>query len=143
MAADPSKPVYVRQAAAYQFCCSGGATLELLSQATGTTLLRMNQQEPRNGQSMLPARIGGDPQQWNEAIVTVTEPFVVVIDGYRSDAPRWLGMHFYAIRGRDGEIIPNTYVIPMDYSTPYYFGCLDPYVYPGRTLLCLSLHTDS
>lgn len=130
--ADPTKPVFVRQVAAYQHCCTGAPEFVLLSQATGATLLKVNKQNPLTGQSMLPQQ-QGDATKFNEGSAMVTEPFVVVIDGYRSDAPRYLGTHFYALRGRDGAIIPNTFIIPMDYVTPYYKGCLDPYNYPGCT----------
>ena len=87
-AADAAKPVFVRQAAAYQHCCTGAPDFQLLSQATGASLLRVNKQNPLNGQSMLPSQ-QGDNTKFNEGSATVTEPFVVMIDGYRSDAPGW------------------------------------------------------
>ncbi len=116
--ADPGRPVYVRQLAAYHGCCEEGFQQGrfILTGADGAVIGRFNHHQ-HYGQSVLP-RLANNLDRPAEMTVNPTGVFQVTVENYSSTAgargePH--GTRFWPVRDRDGALVPNTYLVIQDY----------------------------
>jgi hypothetical protein len=113
--ADPSRPVEVRQLAAFHDCCVRSFTFELLSGGARIAAFRADR---FHGQTLLPLREGAAAPAGVSA--TPDAPFEVWVAGYSSDptkgqgAPN-LGVRFWTAKDALGRPLPNTYLVAQDF----------------------------
>ncbi|NJL57114.1 hypothetical protein HC928_19700 [bacterium] len=116
--ADPTRPVYVRQLAAFHGCCNAEAFFRVNGPG-GATMRHDNTQ----AQTILPLRqAAGNPTLPTEMVVYPTgNPFTMTAEGFDSDDCRNVancrqnGLRFWPVRGPNGVLIPNAYYIIQDY----------------------------
>ena len=129
--ADTSKPVYVRQLAAYHTCCSNTATVYLQPDINSGDTTTFFKHDGRDAQSFLPLISGSNS---NPAEATKTPPNALF--GFKSD-PEWSDpnrnnknpddcsagrdtcghhMRFWPVRDLNGTLVPNAYIMVMDYA---------------------------
>ncbi|NJL12395.1 MAG: hypothetical protein HC913_04955 [Microscillaceae bacterium] len=121
--ADLNRPVYVRQVAAYHSCCNSGANIKYNKPGVkgGSTIVT---HIGLDGQSLLPrSNANGTPAERSFVpAASFTSPeglfnFTLVNDA--TDATLnlngWVGVRIYKARDPKGNIIPNAYLMTMDY----------------------------
>jgi hypothetical protein len=146
--ADPTKGVYARQIAAYHGNDKGQtATLSWFRQGSKTGG-QFFTHAPSWGQTILPPKkpkTVGDPLVPAEATVKpgsttfgfnvgneYSDPKLNVVEGSHGDIQRGCGynpptqtcghhVRFWPVRGRDGQLVPHTYIMAQDYAAnnPY------------------------
>jgi hypothetical protein len=128
--ADTSRPVSVRQLAAYH-TQGNGATISWFAKGSGSgTSTSVFGMAGIDGQSILPHR-GGSATQYAEGSFTPGGAFGLKVDSETSDPTKnntapdknngctgLCGHHmrFWPVKDRQGAIVPNTYIMSMDYS---------------------------
>lgn len=122
--ADPSEPVYVRQLAAYHSCCQNTATVFLQPDINSGGTSSFFTHNGVDAQSFLP-RINGSSTDPAQGTKTPNGAFGFKIDPEFSDwtrnnkpNPGDEGHHvrFWPVRDLDGNLIPETFLMVMDYS---------------------------
>ena len=129
--ADTSKPVYVRQLAAYHTCCSNTATVFLQPDINSGSTTKFFTHNGEDAQSFLPLLSGSNSKP---AEGTLTPPNATF--GFKSD-PEWSDpnrnnkkpddcsagpdtcghhMRFWPVRDLNGTLVPNAYLMVMDYA---------------------------
>ena len=118
---DTSKPVYVRQLAAFHSCCSESSNDSLEVRVNGSTIGEFVHAAPY-GQAVLPP-VEGDLDKAAELSVQPSGPFELVVrDGYSTD---WvegdknnnnLGVRLWPVE-RDGSTagLENSYIVAQDF----------------------------
>ena len=129
--ADTSEPVYVRQLAAYHTCCSNTANVFLQPDINSGNTTKFFTHNGKDAQSFLPLISGSSSKP---AQGTKTPPNTRF--GFKSD-PEWSDpsrnrvgpddcsagrdtcghhMRFWPVRDLDGNLVPNAYLMVMDYA---------------------------
>ncbi len=120
--ADSTQPVYVRQLAAFHSCCPNVATFKIQPNISNGNTNNVLTHNGDDGQSYLPRKGSGIGQS---TVTPSNQYFGFKIDPESSD---WdlntqptatdEGHHFRAWPARDvnGELIPNAYLMVMDYA---------------------------
>ncbi len=120
--ADDTQPVYVRQLAAFHSCCPNVATFKIQPNISSDNTNNVLTHNGDDGQSYLPRKGSGIGQS---TVTPSNQYFGFKIDPENSD---WdlntqptatdEGHHFRAWPARDvnGELIPNAYLMVMDYA---------------------------
>ncbi len=106
--ADTTKPVYIRQLAAYHGCCTAGDEFAIVG--TGGGSFRHN---PEFGQSMLP------PQQGSATVPAArtfspTGDFAIRIAGYSTNTTGNLGVRLWPVE-IDGQVVPGSFYVAQDF----------------------------
>jgi hypothetical protein len=106
--ADTTKPVYIRQLAAYHGCCTAGDEFAIVG--TGGGSFRHN---PEYGQSMLP------PQQGSATVPAArtfspTGDFAIRIAGYSTNTTGNLGVRLWPVE-IDGKVVPGSFYVAQDF----------------------------
>ena len=131
-AADATQPVAVQQIAAYHGCCTDAAPI-YWHERGATAVTQILRHNPADGQTVLPRRAGS-----SVALATGSfAPGAGVVFGFRVASNEWsdsfrndtanddcssgagtCGQHvrFWPAKGPDGAVIPNTYLMGMDYA---------------------------
>ncbi|MHA7287364.1 malectin domain-containing carbohydrate-binding protein [Arthrobacter sp. MDT3-44] len=105
--ADTTKPVTVRQIAAFHGCCTATETINI----AGTTA----QHGLDYGQTTLPPnRALTGPTQLS---VSPTTTFPIVVAGQSTRTTTHLAIKTWPVRDRAGAIVPNTWIVGHDYIT--------------------------
>jgi hypothetical protein len=122
---DASKPVTVRQMAAYHGCCNNTESISWQPKAGGDNWIMTH--HPKDGQTLLPRKNNGD---LCEGAFNPTVPFSFRISGDNTDPvrnafkgthpqgfsyPQLRGARVWKARDWNGNIIPNAYIIAHDY----------------------------
>ncbi len=125
---DETRPLYVRQLAAYHSCCTNSASVFLQPNINGGNTTRILRHNGADGQTLLP-RVGSDLGQ--ATIIPPNDAFGFRIDPEWSDPLRnnvgpddcsggrdTCGHHvrFWPVRGVDRTLMPDTFLMVMDYS---------------------------
>lgn len=117
--ADASKPVHVVQMAAYHSCCSATETFQWYDKGS-TTNKTVFQHNTLDGQSLLP-RLRTSTTDVAQGTFTPTGAFGFKTNNSYSDRTRnyegRIGMRIWKAVDANGNIIPNAYIIGMDYLT--------------------------
>ena len=129
--ADEDEPVYVRQLAAYHSCCSNTATVYLQPDIDSGNTAKFFTHNGKDAQSFLPLLSGSNSKP---AEGTKTPPNTLF--GFKSD-PEWSDpgrnnvkpddcsagrdtcghhMRFWPVRDLNGTLVPNAYIMVMDYA---------------------------
>jgi hypothetical protein len=123
---DASKPVYMRQVAAYHGCCNNTESIAWQPKSANTSNWFFTH-HPKDGQTLLPRKNNAD---LGEATFIPTEAFSIRIAGDNSDPTRntftgtnKYGVSYPTLRGVrvwkaidwNGQIIPNAYFFSHDY----------------------------
>jgi uncharacterized repeat protein (TIGR01451 family) len=116
--ADSSKPVYVRQLAAYHGCCVQTASFQINGPGGGQFT-----HHPNFGQSLLPSRLdSANPANLTlpaEMLINPTgNPFQIIAAGYNSNRGangQTHAVRFWPVRNNSGELVPNAYYVIQDY----------------------------
>lgn len=117
--ADPSKPVSVIQMAAYHGCCNVIETFRWHYKDT-TALTTLFTHNPLDGQSLLP-RLNSSSTELARGTFDLPsgQPFGIMIGGSYSDRTRnadgKIGIRFWEAIDANGNIIPDAYIIGIDY----------------------------
>ena len=113
--ADPSRPVYVRQLAAYHGCCDEENFIELRAQ-NGDLIGEFFHAE-RYAQSVLPLFSGETGPA--EMTLQPTSAFEIIVgapgDSYSTNTEGNLGVRLWPVKNRTGEIVSSAYIIAEDY----------------------------
>lgn len=127
--ADNTKPVYVRQMAAYHSCCNATETLRYhaLGNTTPSDIFKHRKED---GQSLLP-RLNGSEAPAEKSFNPTSESFGFIISkdftdyslnvhpGYPNDDNK-IGIRVWKAIDANGNIIPNAYILANDYlGGPY------------------------
>jgi N-acetylneuraminic acid mutarotase len=134
--ADATKQIYVRQLAAYHTCCNNTASLNLhVTPRAGDTLQFVFTHDGEWAQTLLPRFNGSDVNPAEKLYPTGSQTLPALF-GFKID-PEWsdpsknnkskddcsggtntCGHHvrFWPARDLNGAVIPNTYIMVMDYS---------------------------
>ncbi|MCJ8164433.1 malectin domain-containing carbohydrate-binding protein, partial [Pontibacter sp. E15-1] len=125
---DPSKPVSVLQMAAYHGCCSDVETFQWYNKnSTSSTVLFTH--ENLDGQSLLPRRNGSSKIAQGTFTPTASSSNPTAAFGLRvqrsySDRTRnyqgKIGLRIWKAVDASGKVIPNAYLVGMDYLTSPY-----------------------
>ncbi len=123
---DQTKPVYVRQLAAYHSCCWGFYSVDIfysedLTQKGGTKILK-NKGIGVDSQSILPRKntkggdgIYGDPA---DGTISPSVPFNVTIQNDNTNrflnTDSLVGIRVWKLRNSKGEIVPNSFILAND-----------------------------
>ena len=111
--ADAALPVVARQIAAFHGCCTQTASIKL----GGTT------QAVHAGpwaQSVYPLQADGKP---TELRVSPTTTFGITVSGHTTNNVNFMAVKTWPLKGRDGKVIPNAWIVGQDYiSTPNQCG---------------------
>jgi hypothetical protein len=117
--ADPSKPVQVVQMAAYHGCCSDTETIQWYDKGS-TTNRTIFTHNSLDGQSLLP-RKSGSTTILAQGTFNPTTAFGIKVQRSYSDRTKnfeqGLGLRIWKAVDINGNIIPNAYIIGMDYLT--------------------------
>jgi glucose/arabinose dehydrogenase len=132
--ANNNEPVYVRQLAAYHSCCSNTAPVFMQKDINSSGTTTFFTHNGADAQTLLPRITGnsGNPAQ-GTLNPNGTDPFGFKLHPEWSDPLRnnvtngpddcsggrdTCGHHvrFWPVRGVDGELMPNTFLMVMDYS---------------------------
>ncbi len=122
---DASKPVTVRQMAAYHGCCNNTESISWQPKAGGDNWIMTH--HPKDGQTLLPRKNNGD---LCEGAFNPTTPFSFRISGDNTDPlrnafkgthpqggayPTLRGARVWKARDWNGNIIPNAFIVAHDY----------------------------
>ncbi|WP_242919898.1 malectin domain-containing carbohydrate-binding protein [Pontibacter liquoris] len=114
---DPSKPVDVKQMAAYHNCCSNTERFQWYDKGS-TTLVTLFTHNSLDGQSLLP-RKSGSTTALAQGTFSPSGSFGMKVGSAYSDRTRnsegKIGMRIWKARDNKGNIIPNAYIIGGDY----------------------------
>ncbi|MDX2302074.1 MAG: malectin domain-containing carbohydrate-binding protein [Microscillaceae bacterium] len=121
--ADPTRPIYIRQVAAFHSCCNGGANIFYNKPGVkkGFNLLYHIEFD---GQSLLPrSNKNGTPTERSyypsSTYMSADSLFNFTLVNDATDATLnlngWVGVRCYKARDPKGNIIPNAYILTMDY----------------------------
>jgi len=110
--ADPTKPVYARQLAAYHGCCTAQDGFNLTGVGSGSGSGGF-QHLGAYGQSVLPLKTTGGPAEitLNPTFAT----FELKAAGYSTNTTGNLGIRMFPMRDRRGALIPNAYYMLQDF----------------------------
>jgi hypothetical protein len=116
-AAVPSRPVVATQIAAFHSCCVAGDRFELYAQGASSPFAGMRH-EAVDSQSIYP-RLQGQPGLARIS-ADASGPFDVRVAGYSSNpgvgkGKGNLGVRFWPLRDRSGQLVPNTYIVAQDF----------------------------
>ena len=113
--ADSEKEVYVREIATYHGCCDEENFIEL--RARDGTSIGQFFHAASYAQSVLPLITGETGPA--EMSVTPTSPFEIIIgaegDSYSTDTEGNLGVRLWPVKGPNGEVVANAYIVAEDY----------------------------
>ncbi|PKV62778.1 malectin domain-containing carbohydrate-binding protein [Pontibacter ramchanderi] len=117
--ADATKPVHVVQMAAYHSCCSSTETFQWYDKGS-TTNRTVFQHNTLDGQSLLP-RLRSSSTDVAQGTFSPSGAFGFKTNNSYSDRTKnyegRIGMRIWKAVDQDGNIIPNAYIIGMDYLT--------------------------
>ena len=125
--ADGSKPIYVRELAAFHGCCGQADTLRIKEKAgPNHTLLASVQHAGIDGQSYLPRKnnSGGLPAEIQLSPSTSNKFYLEVNTDFESCEPNdsaacssanLHGLRIWPARDPQGKFIPNAYIFSMDF----------------------------
>lgn len=116
-AAVPNRPVVATQIAAFHSCCVTGDLFELYAQGAPSPFASMRH-DPTYSQSIYPPLAGADGL--TRVSATASGPFDVRVARYSSDPSIGrgngnLGVRFWPLRDRSGQLVPNTYIVAQDF----------------------------
>jgi hypothetical protein len=125
MRADNSKPIYVRQMAAYHSCCDNTEAIKWQAKGSPNTSTSILRHDKIDGQSLLPRKVTS--LGFGEANFSPTKPFSLSIgddntnpelNSYKKTDGRgnlWRGVRAWVVKDWKGNVIPNTYIFSHDY----------------------------
>ncbi|WP_187262777.1 malectin domain-containing carbohydrate-binding protein [Pontibacter beigongshangensis] len=117
--ADPSKPVYVIQIAAYHGCCSQSETIKWHNKGSGTNTSIFTH-IGLDGQTLLPRKGNTNPVPADGSFAP-SGAFGLSIQQSFTDRARnfegKIGIRIWKAKDVNGNIIPNAYLMGMDYLT--------------------------
>nr|WP_304608466.1 malectin domain-containing carbohydrate-binding protein [Pontibacter anaerobius] len=115
--ADPSQPVYVIQMAAYHGCCSSTQSFQWYAKGS-TSNATVFTHNSLDGQSLLP-RKSGSSTELAQGTFSPSGPFGIKVSLSHTDRTRnvggKIGIRIWKAVDANGNIIPNTYIMAMDY----------------------------
>lgn len=116
-AAVANRPVVATQIAAFHSCCTQGDTFELWARGASSPFAGMRH-EAVDSQSIYPRLQGQD--ELARISANAGRPFEVRVAGYSSDPSIGrgngnLGVRFWPVRDRSGQLVPNTYIVAQDF----------------------------
>src|SRR5690606_18648452 len=122
--ADTSKPVYVRQLAAFHGCCGAADSVRLRLKSNNSTIIGQFSHDARDGQSNLPLKNNSPtPAEMILPSLTPSQVFMMEVAGKVSCEPgdnvcsgnNLHGMRIWPVRDPQGKFIPNAYIFSMDF----------------------------
>lgn len=121
VSADPNKPVNLIQMAAFHG--PGGAPTEFRDPVTAQVVgdIRYSH-DVRNHQTLLP-KADGLAKNAGDFAPSITKAWEIMVAGYRTSGgnrlnelkDKILGTRVYKVRDRNGEVVPNEYIVIQDY----------------------------
>jgi hypothetical protein len=115
--ADNSKPVSVRQMAAYHTCCNSGETISWYPKGRLDSSTAIFRHAGIDGQTVLPRK--GPNNLPAEGTINPTTPFAFRVANDKTDATLnssdKIGVRVWKAIDANGNIIPNSYIIGNDY----------------------------
>jgi uncharacterized repeat protein (TIGR01451 family) len=112
--ADPGKPVYVRQLAAFHSCCSDQDLIQITGTGGGSF-----SHEAVYGQSVLPLKSNSTTPA-EMTISPSSSQFEIKIAGYSTNLANPLnngnlGIRIWALKDRTGTLVPDAYLVAQDF----------------------------
>ncbi len=115
--ANTSQPLVVTQIAAFHSCCKSSMPLSIIPKGKTSALATMYH-SPAYSQTIYPR--SSSSSAFTSLSLTYTQPFEIRVSGYSSDPLKGigngnLGLRFWPMRTTTGVLVPNTYLLAMDY----------------------------
>lgn len=153
---DPSKPVLIRQLAAYHNCCQSVETFKWFYKGT-TNYQSAFQQISFDGQTLLPRRSKSATYYPAGGTISPTDAFGINIGGSFTDASKnsgnKLGVRVYLAIDSLGNVIPDAFILANDYvgnsstnfdynDNVYFINNVKPYIGTAYYSLLQSTPSD-